>query len=110
MHLIGKSFWAYAIKPSGDTIPLIRIKNWDFRWQYFYQFKNLLKIPRGTTIYVEGVYDNTAQNPFNPFSPPKEIYERNGSMRTTDEMFQLIVTYLPYKEGDEKISLENVKP
>ncbi len=110
MHLIGKSFWAYAIKPSGDTIPLIKIKNWDFRWQYFYQFKNLLKIPRGTTIYVEGIYDNTAQNPFNPFSPPREIYERNGSMRSTDEMFQLIVTYLSYKDGDEKISLENAKP
>lgn len=110
MHLIGKKFWAYAVKPSGDTIPLIRINNWDFRWQYFYQFRKLLKIPRGTTIYVEGVYDNTAQNPNNPFSPPREIAERNGSMRTTDEMFQLIVTYVPYQPGDEEISLEDVKP
>jgi hypothetical protein len=110
MHLIGKSFWAYAIKPSGDTIPLIRIKNWDFRWQYFYQFKNLVKLPRGTTIYVEGVYDNTAENPNNPFNPPQEIREREGSMKTTDEMFQLIVTYVPYQPGDEKISLENAKP
>lgn len=105
MHLIGKSFLAYAVKPSGDTIPLIRINNWDFRWQYFYQFKNLLKIPRGTTIYVEGVYDNTADNPNNPFSPPKEIRERNGSMKTTDEMFQLIVTYVPYQPGDEGIKM-----
>lgn len=110
MHLIGKSFWAYAIKPSGDTIPLIKIANWDFRWQYFYQFKTLTKIPRGTTIYVEGVYDNTADNPNNPFSPPREIREREGSMRTTDEMFQLIVTYVPYQPGDENISLENQKP
>lgn len=110
MHLIGKSYWAYAIKPSGDTIPLIRINNWDFRWQYFYQFKHLLKIPRGTTIYVEGIYDNTAQNPNNPYNPPKEIREREGSMKTTDEMFQLIVTYVPYQVGDEKISMENIKP
>lgn len=105
MHLIGKSYWAYAIKPSGDTIPLIKINNWDFRWQYFYQFNHLIKMPRGTTIFVEGVFDNTSNNPNNPFSPPKEIRERNGSMRTTDEMFQLIVTYVPYQIGDEKISL-----
>jgi hypothetical protein len=31
-------------------------------------------------------------------------------MKTTDEMFQLIVTYVPYQPGDEKISLENAKP
>ena len=105
MHLIGKKYLAYAVKPSGDTIPLIRINNWDFRWQYFYQFKHLLRLPRGTTIYVEGVYDNTASNPNNPFSPPREIREKNGSMKTTDEMFQLIVTYVPYQPGDEKISL-----
>ncbi len=110
MHLIGKTYLAYAIKPSGDTIPLIRINRWDFRWQYFYQFKTLLKIPRGTVIYVEGVFDNTDQNPYNPFNPPQEIREREGSMKTTDEMFQLIITYVPYQIGDEKISLENVTP
>jgi hypothetical protein len=106
MHLIGKSYQAYAVKPSGDTIPLIRINNWDFRWQYFYQFEKLVRIPRGTIIYVEGVYDNTASNPDNPYNPPREIRERNGSMKTTDEMFQLIVTYVPYQPGDEKISLK----
>jgi hypothetical protein len=110
MHLIGKSFLAYAIKPSGDTIPLIRINKWDFRWQYFYQFKTLLKLSRGTTIYVEGVYDNTASNPNNPFNPPQEIKEREGSMKTTDEMFQLIITYVPYLLGDENISLEKITP
>jgi hypothetical protein len=110
MHLIGKKFWAYAIKPSGDTIPLIRIHDWDFRWQYFYMFKKLLKIPRGTTIYVEGVYDNTASNPNNPFNPPRQIREQEGSMKTTDEMFQLIVTYVPYQAGDENLSLEDAKP
>ena len=106
MHLIGKSYWAYAIKPSGDTIRLIRIPQWDFRWQYFYQPKHLLRIPMGSTIYVEGAYDNTADNPNNPFSPPRLIMERNGSMRTTDEMFQLIITYVPYQRGDESISME----
>lgn len=106
MHLIGKTYLAYAIKPSGDTIRLIRINNWDFRWQYFYQPKTLLKIPRGSVIHVEGTFDNTTNNPNNPFSPPREIAEKNGSMKTTDEMFQFIVTCLPWRIGDEQISQE----
>jgi hypothetical protein len=40
MHLLGKSFWAFALTPGGDTIPLIKINKWDFRWQYYYTFKN----------------------------------------------------------------------
>jgi len=110
MHLLGESFLAYAISPKGDTIPLIRIKKWDFRWQYFYTFKNMLHIPAGSMIIAEGVFDNTINNPNNPFNPPREITGLGGSMRTTDEMFQFIMTFLPYEVGDEKISLENVNP
>ncbi len=106
MHLLGKSFKAYALKPDGDTIRLISIPRWDFNWQYFYTFKKMVKIPKGSTIVAEGLYDNTRQNMNNPFSPPQLVKDQNGSMRATDEMFQFIVTYLPYKEGDEQISLE----
>ena len=106
MHLLGKKFWAFALTASGDTIPLIKINKWDFRWQYFYTFKNMVKVPQGATIYVYGTFDNTANNPLNPFHPPRTVSEREGSMRTTDEMFQFIITYLPYENGDEKISLE----
>ncbi len=106
MHLIGKKFLAYAIKPSGDTIRLIHIPNWDFRWQFFYMPKKMLPIPRGSTIYVKGVFDNTINNPNNPFSPPRLISEKNGSMKTTDEMFQLILNYVIYQKGDEEIGLE----
>lgn len=111
MHLIGESFKAYAVKPDGDTIPLIRINKWDFRWQYFYTYKTMLKIPKGSVIRAEGVYDNTKSNPNNPFDPPRTILEPiNEDMKTTDEMFQLIITYLPYKTGDENISLEKNNP
>jgi hypothetical protein len=106
MHLLGKSFLAFAVTLQGDTIPLIRINKWDFRWQYFYTFKKMVKIPQGATIHTVGVYDNTRHNPNNPFSPPRLVAEREGSMRTSDEMFQFIVTYLPYQNGDENISLE----
>lgn len=107
MHLLGKSFKAYAIDPRGDTIRIINIPKWDFRWQYFYTFKKAIHLSAGTLIVSEGVYDNTAENPLNPFNPPQQVSERDGSMRTTDEMFQLICTYIPYQTGDENISLEN---
>lgn len=110
MHLIGKSFLAYAITLKNETIPLIKIDNWNFRWQYFYTFKKILKIPAGSEIIVKATYDNTENNPDNPFSPPKLITERKnlngkGSMRTSDEMLQFIINYLPYEEGDENIEL-----
>jgi hypothetical protein len=106
MHLLGKTFKAYAVKPEGDTIRLIYIPRWDFNWQYFYTFKKMVKIPRGSSIIAEGVYDNTKRNLNNPFSPPRLVRDQNNSMRATDEMFQFIVTYLPYEQGDEQISLE----
>jgi hypothetical protein len=105
MHLLGKSFLAYAIKPDGDTIPLIRIPRWDFRWQYFYTFRKMVRIPSGSVVVAEGVFDNTTSNPNNPFNPPREISGLQESMRTTDEMFQLIMTFLPYEPGDENIEL-----
>jgi hypothetical protein len=61
----------------------------------------MVKIPAGSKIVVEGVFDNTKDNPFNPFNPPQVVRDNEGSMRTTDEMFQFIVNYLPYEEGDE---------
>lgn len=105
MHLLGKSFLAYAITPKGDTIHLIRINAWDFRWQFFYTFPKMVHLPAGSVIEVIAVMDNTKQNPNNPFSPPQQVEGRNGSMRTTDEMLQLIITFLPYQTGDENISL-----
>jgi hypothetical protein len=112
MHLIGKTFWAFALKLNGDTIPLIRINKWDFRWQYYYTFKHPMKLEKGTSIHVYGTFDNTNQNPNNPFHPPQSITQGNGveSMKTSEEMFQFIYTYTVYKEGDEKIDLERKLP
>ena len=104
MHYIGKSFLAYGLTPLGDTIRLSSIPQWDFRWQEIYKFKKLVRIPRGTVIHIEGTFDNTASNPFNPNSPPQYVFS-SGDMRTKDEMLTLLLIFLPYKEGDEKVSL-----
>ena len=109
MHLLGKSFRAFCMLPNGDTLPLIDIPRWDFRWQYFYTFKKMQKVPKGSIIKLEAYFDNTSENKWNPFDPPQWIGERiekgGASMRTTDEMLQFIITWMPYLEGDEEISL-----
>lgn len=109
MHLLGRTFLAYAVPPGGDTIPLVRIPRWDFRWQYFYTFEKILKLPRGTTIYAVATFDNTRNNPNNPFKPPREVREQGASMRSTDEMFQCIITMMPYRPGDENIRLDGAR-
>jgi len=104
MHYLGKSFLAYGITPVGDTIRLTSVPQWDFRWQEIYKFKKFVRIPRGTVVHIEGTYDNTVNNPFNPNSPPQYIFS-SGDMQSKNEMLTLLLVFLPYKEGDENISL-----
>ncbi|MBX3119516.1 MAG: hypothetical protein KF784_10650 [Fimbriimonadaceae bacterium] len=90
MHLLGRSMKATAIYPDGTKEPLIFINDWDFNWQMSYLLKQPKKLPKGTRLLVEAVYDNSASNPRNPNDPPKEV--RWGE-ETTDEMFLLIAAY-----------------
>jgi hypothetical protein len=106
MHLIGKSFKAYAVFGlNNDTIPLVNIPAWDFRWQEIYRFKKPVLIPMGSRLVIEASYDNTVNNPFNPNDPPK-IVTSEGDMKSDQEMMTLLMLYVPYEDGDENISLE----
>lgn len=105
MHLLGKQYTAYAVNPVGDTIPLVHIPDWDFRWQEIYRFKQLKHIPRGSRLYIQATYDNTPNNPFNPYNPPRLI-SSTGNMETTNEMLTLLMVFLPYKPGDEKLDIK----
>jgi Copper type II ascorbate-dependent monooxygenase, C-terminal domain len=100
MHFLGKSFQALAATPDGNAIPLIKIDSWDFNWQSTYVFNNLLKIPAGSIIIMQATYDNTDRNPANPNHPAKDV---GYGWNSTDEMCNLVIYYVDYKEGDEKI-------
>lgn len=90
MHLLGKSMKAYATLPDRSTVPLVEVKDWDFNWQMTYGFKKPIKIPKGSKIHVEAVYDNSAKNPRNPNHPPKPVH---WGEQTTDEMFLLVAGF-----------------
>ncbi|WP_431294212.1 cytochrome c [Pedobacter sp. P26] len=105
MHLLGKSFKSYAVTAAGDTIKLISIPAWDFRWQEIYRFNKLIKVPKGSVLTIEGTYDNTKDNPNNPNNPPKMVFSAND-MKSTDEMLTMLLIFLKYEEGDENKSLD----
>ncbi|HZT80058.1 MAG TPA: hypothetical protein VFA26_07550, partial [Gemmataceae bacterium] len=83
MHFLGREITATAVLPGGKKVPLVGIKDWDFHWHERYQFKAPLRLPKGTVIHVEAYYDNSADNPKNPNSPPKVVKYGNN---LTDEM------------------------
>jgi hypothetical protein len=105
MHLIGKNITSYSIDSNLDTLPLIKINSWDFEWQQFYYFKNILKLEQGSKLYSHAQYDNTSNNPHNPNSPPIDVYAGEA---TTDEMFVNYLMHLPYQIGDENLDLESL--
>lgn len=105
MHLLGKSIKSYDISSSNDTLALIEIPEWDFHWQDFYFFKNIVKAPSGSYIKGEGVFDNTTNNPENPNSPPITVYP---GLNTNDEMFLIYFHYMYYQTGDENYNIEEL--
>ena len=103
MHLIGKSYTVFANK-GVDTIPLIKIPDWDFHWQGFYTYQKLIKIPRLSYINGKAVYDNTPNNPHNPSNPPLTV---SAGENTKDEMMVCFIAYTAYQAGDENIILDS---
>lgn len=106
MHYLGKEFKAYLLTPERDTVRLVNIPSWDFRWQEIYRFKKFVVAPRRSILHIEGVYDNTADNPFNPNNPP-DVVLSTGDMNSKDEMLTLMMVFLPYQPGDENLFIED---
>lgn len=106
-HLVSTNWVSYAVTPTGDTIPFIRINNWDFHWQGFYQFRNVVKIPANSDLYGFCTYDNTSNNPNNPNNPPQDV---SLGEATTDEMMLVYFSYMVYQPGDENIVMDSTTP
>lgn len=82
MHVRGKAFKFEAISPDGKTETLLDIPRYDFNWQLRYDYAMPRFLPRGTTIKITAVYDNSTANPANP-DPTKTV---RWGQQTFDEM------------------------
>lgn len=85
-HYLGKDLRGWATLPDGTERSLIHIPSWDFNWQEEYFYTEPVPLPRGTVVHARYVYDNSADNPFNPNQPPKRV--RHG-LQSSDEMAEL---------------------
>ena len=97
-HYIGKKFELNAYLPTGDKRALLRVVDWDFAWQHIYRYENPLLLPAGTRLEAVIQWDNSAENPFNPFSPPKQI---NWGPYSEDEMGSILLNVVSVNRRDE---------
>ena len=83
MHLRGKSMEWSVVYPDGTEKLLLRVPNYDFNWQQHYELETPIRIPAGSVMYGMGIFDNSAQNRYNP-APDSEVYWAEQSW---DEMY-----------------------
>lgn len=91
-HYLCTSMQAKATLPDGKERKLFRIGEWDFNWQGRYEYQEPLFLPAGTYIDVEIYYDNSGNNPSNPFDPPRRT---KWGLESTDEMGSILFGVIP---------------
>ena len=96
-HFIARRVDASATRPDGTVVPLIRIDNWDFKWQDIYRYAKPLRLPKGTSIAMRFSFDNSTDNPRNPRRPPARVV---AGIRSSDEMAHLQLQVLPQSVDD----------
>jgi len=92
MHVRGKAFKYELTTPDGKTETLLDIPRYDFNWQLQYDYAQPKFIPRGSTMKITAVFDNSAGNPANP-DPTKTV--RWGPQTSDEMMIGYIEHYTP---------------
>ena len=82
-HMLARSLEVTADIPGRGRVLLVRVPHWDYDWQQPYFFKEPFFLPKGSIITGAGTFDNSADNPRNPFNPPQPVFLGEA---TTDEM------------------------
>ena len=105
-HYICREVTMTAKLPDGKKKDLLKIDDWDLDWQDRYYFKKPIVLPAGTEISTELVYDNSANNPENPNSPPKEI---RWGRQSGDEMGSASLQVIAAEESDRPELESNIR-
>jgi tetratricopeptide (TPR) repeat protein len=106
-HYLGKDIQALVTLPDGTKKTLIHIPRWNLNWQAVYRYAEPVMLPKGTTVSLRYVYDNSEENPLNPNRPPARVKSGN---RSSDEMCHLWLQVLPVNsdpaQGDPRMLLQ----
>jgi mono/diheme cytochrome c family protein len=104
-HLIAKEMKAVAHLLDGTSIDLIWIKDWDFNWQEQYRYVKPIALPKGTRVSMVYHYDNSAENPRNPHTPPQRV---TFGEQTENEMALLFLNVIPDRRIDALALLQTM--
>jgi mono/diheme cytochrome c family protein len=96
-HYLATQMKMTATLPGGEVKTLLWIKDWDFAWQDRYFFQQLVPLPAGTRLDAEIHWDNSADNPHNPSSPPLRV---TWGEESKDEMGSVSLIGVPHVESD----------
>jgi tetratricopeptide (TPR) repeat protein len=106
-HYLGNDMQAFAMLPDGTKKTLIHIPHWNLNWQAVYRYEQPVRLPKGTTVSLRYVYDNSNENPLNPNHPAARVV---GGNRSSDEMCHLWLQVLPVNfdpaQGDPRMVLQ----
>ena len=96
-HYLSTDMRMTATLPDGTVRVILGIPDWDFNWQERYYFEEPVLLPEGTRLDVEIAYDNTRDNPNNPFDPPQRVTFGRESI---DEMGSMTLEMIAVRERD----------
>jgi len=96
-HYICETMKMTATFPDGGEKVLLEITDWDMDWQDTYYFTEPVILPAGTTLKSVISYDNSANNPANPHTPPQRI---KWGRESTDEMGSITLVGVPVEADD----------
>ena len=98
-HYLGKEMQVTVQRPGEEPESVFWIDDWDFDWQSHYQYAEPLQLPAGTRVSARVRFDNSADNPNNPFSPPQDV---SWGRESTDEMGSVTLLMAPVDEADAR--------
>jgi len=96
-HYLARDMVLRATPPGGAPVTLLHIPDWDFNWQDDYDYQQPVVLPAGTTLEMRFTYDNSAENPRNPHTPPRRV---TFGSQASDEMCELLVQLVPASTAD----------
>ncbi|MCB9888515.1 MAG: hypothetical protein H6836_02975 [Planctomycetes bacterium] len=96
-HYLCRTMQVKVTPPGGEPRSVFYIDNWAFNWQNRYQYREPVALRRGTKIEVTLTYDNSKDNPANPFDPPRRV---RWGLQSTDEMGSVTLLMVARRERD----------
>ncbi len=106
-HLLGKEITFSVVRRDGSEEEVLHIPKWDFNWQTTYNLKTPVVIDQWDQLKITCIYDNSADNPNQPSSPPIEV---SWGDATTDEMCLVFLGTTFGSDTNRVVNLDDTLP